>query len=261
MWIHSALSTEIANAFFVLFGQNQVRCWCMKGHQEKGFTSSTKDRWSSTSYSLSLFLMLSSCLLHFPFLSIFQKTCSNNRMLQSERARGAWGGALCYGVQNGGSHHFHVDLPCAFQFTCVCKLLVCIQAEVSASISGTMMQHTMPILKPGDYFGYGMLTSWNQWFYPSHWACLLQLDSVIGLSPSLIEAQPFVIFKKDLGCRDLFLWNFIDMHKFQTFGWPNFCGMLLGGNSLFWTCENTPQSWHKCNHWGPPFLSCEAQKH
>jgi hypothetical protein len=31
--------------------------------------------------------------------------------------------------------------------------------------------------------------------------------------------------------------------------------MLLGGNSLFWTCENTPQSWHKCNHWGPPFLS------
>jgi acyl-coenzyme A thioesterase 1/2/4 len=28
------------------------------------------------------------------------------------------------------------------------------EAEVSASISGTMMQHTMPILKPGDYFGY-----------------------------------------------------------------------------------------------------------
>lgn len=65
----------------------------------------------------------------------------------------------------------------------------------------------------------------------------------------------------DLGCGDLFLWNFIDMHKFQTFGWPNFYGMLLGGNSLFWTCENTPQSWHKCDHWGPPFLSCEAQKH
>lgn len=111
-------------------------------------------------------------------------------MLQSERARGAWGGALCYGVQNGGSHHSHVDLLCAFWFTCVCKFLVCIQAEVSASISGTMMQHTMPILKPGDYFGYGMLTSWNQLFYPSHWACLLQLDSVIELSPSLIEAQP-----------------------------------------------------------------------
>lgn len=191
---------------FILFGQNQVRCWCMKGHQGKGFTSSTKERWSSASYSLSLFLISSSCLLHFPFLSIFQKTCSNNRMLQSERARGAWGGALCYGVQNGGSHHYHVDLLGAFWFTCVCKFLVCIQAEVSASISGTMMQHTMPILKPGDYFGYGMLTSWNQWFYPSHWACLLQLDSVIGLSPSLIEAQAFVIFKFRFG-----LWRFISL--------------------------------------------------
>lgn len=115
------------------------------------------------------------------------------------------------------------------------------QAEVSASISGTMMQHTMPILKPGDYFGYACsgpvktlhkadinaITELTCFVLGHEDADLLSSESIWATKP---DQTSFSLVERilQLETLEVDLYRGVTEKEYPSFGGNVFGGQLLG---------------------------------